>query len=135
MTVLRQLASFGMIGIVATLAHVTAAYLLRVQFAADPYLANLVGFLLALSISFAGNARFTFYYKGAISSALVRFLALSSVSLVITTLVMAWVVRNHLPMEIYVLVVVMTVPPVTYLLARFWVFVPRHRMDSAREGR
>jgi len=124
-TVLRQLASFGAIGIVATLVHVTAAYLLQAWFDANPYLANLIGFLLAFGISFAGNARLTFYYQGAISAAFVRFLALSSVSLIMTTLWMAWVVRNGLPMSLYVLVVVLTVPPVTYLLARFWVFAPR----------
>ena len=124
MTVLRQLASFGTIGIVATLLHVTAAYLLRSGFGADPYFANLIGFLLAFGISFAGNARLTFSYRGAISAAFVRFLALSSVSLVMTTLWMAWVVRNGLPMSLYVLVVILTVPPVTYLLSRFWVFAP-----------
>ena len=75
--------------------------------------------------TFAGNARLTFSYRGAISAAFVRFLALSSVSLIMTTLWMAWVVRSGLPMSLYVLVVILTVPPVTYLLSRFWVFAPR----------
>ena len=125
MQLVRQLLSFGSVGMVATVVHVALAYVLMLQTATSPFLANLAGFLAAFGISFFGNAKLTFGYDGSLTGPMVRFLAISFVSLTLTSGITALVEAQGLPRWTYVVLTLATVPPITFLLAKFWVFAVR----------
>lgn len=122
---LRELLSFGIVGIAATLAHVLLAWLLIDLFRCNPYVANLMGTIAAFSISFLGNAGFTFQTNRTLQSSAIRYVFVSLTSFILTTGVLAGTRYLGLPTHIYVLVVLATVPPATFLLAKLWAFSPQ----------
>lgn len=122
MRLLRQFLSFGSVGMLATLAHVAVTYALLTATSIDPLAANLAGFLSAVGISFIGNANITFAYDAAWWPAFTRFAVVSLTSLGLTTSIVAVVEAQALPYWTYVLATLAIVPPLTYLLSKFWVF-------------
>lgn len=120
----RQIVSFGMVGILATISHVTLAWLLIEGTTLDKYVANLFGGIVAFSVSFFGNARFTFKTDASSLRCAGRSLFVTALSLFLSSAILAFVSWNGLPIYIYVLIVLATVPPSTFLLAKFWAFQP-----------
>jgi putative flippase GtrA len=124
---LRQIASFGVVGICATLVHVTVAWVLIEQTAMNGFLANACGAAAAFSVSYLGNARITFASGRGLLDGATRYLVVTLFSLAMTSAILALVERAGLPTYAYALIVVLTVPPATFLLARFWAFQqPQH---------
>ena len=121
---LRQLVSFGLVGVLATFAHVATASLLIEGTGIDKYLANLCGAATAFALSFLGNARFTFATDRSLLSCARRYLGVTLISLALTSAILAFVGRNGWPTYAYALIVLFTVPPATFLLARLWAFQP-----------
>lgn len=121
MTILRQATSFGLVGVCATLTHVGAAWSL-IASGSDPYLANCVGAALAFLVSFYGNARFSFAVRSRLSLHALRYAGVSGASLILTTLELHIVRHLGLPTFVYAAVVLATVPPTTFFLARSWAF-------------
>ena len=130
MTLLRQIASFAGVGCCATLAHVLVAFSLMTLSPFDPYICNLLGATSAYGVSFLGNARLTFGVHERLSVYAVRYLPVSCLSLVLTTAELAIVSHFGWPSAVYAIVVLLTVPPATFLLAKLWVFAPA----AARTG-
>lgn len=122
MNLLRQALSFGAVGICATLAHVSLAWLLIDLRACNLYLANLFGTCLAFLVSFLGNAGFTFRTDRSFWGCTARYVLVSLFSLVATSGILAVVKSNGLPTSLYVATVLVTVPPMTFLLAKYWAF-------------
>lgn len=128
MALLRQLAAFGMVGIIATLVHVTVAFALIEQAAMEGFRANACGAAAAFAVSYLGNARITFRSERGLIEGASRYLGVTLVSLVLTSAILALVQRHGLPTYAYAVIVVVTVPPATFLLAKFWAFAaPRQR--------
>lgn len=119
---LRQIASFGVVGICATLVHVTLAWALIERAEVDGFLANACGAAAAFSVSYLGNARITFASGRSLLGGAIRYLGVTLVSLALTSAILAMVEHNGLPTWVYALIVVATVPPATFLLAKFWAF-------------
>lgn len=119
---LRQVASFGAVGICATLVHVTLAWALIERAEVDGFLANACGAAAAFSVSYLGNARITFASGRSLLGGAFRYLGVTLVSLAMTSAILALVERNGLPTWAYAVIVVVTVPPTTFLLAKFWAF-------------
>lgn len=119
---LRQIASFGVVGICATLVHVMLAWVLIELAAVDGFLANACGAAAAFSVSYLGNARITFTSGRSLLGGAIRYLGVTLVSLALTSAILAMVEHNGLPTWVYALIVVVTVPPTTFLLAKFWAF-------------
>lgn len=62
---LGQLLRFGLVGGLATLVHLGVAWLSLLTWpAANPFVINLIAFLVAFQVSFWGHARFTFRQQG-----------------------------------------------------------------------
>lgn len=118
---LRELLSFGAVGIAATLTHVLIAWAL-IRAGADPYLANLLGATGAFGVSFLGNARLTFRTNRGWASSARRYGLVSLFSLVVSSLILLCVERLGLALWVYLLLVVLVVPPATFLLAKLWAF-------------
>lgn len=122
MELLRQGLSFSKVGIAATLCHLTTCWLLINTFALAPHLANLAGAGAAFSISFFGNAAFTFRTREYVRECALRYFIVSLVSLGMTSAILAFVERSGLSFYVYGLIVLVTVPPTTFLLAKLWAF-------------
>lgn len=124
MILLRQMAIFGAIGIAATLAHVAVASLAFEVLNCGPVVANLAGSCVAFPVSLLGNARVTFCTDRSIWSCARCYLAVALVSLTMSSVILTLVERNGLPTYVYAFIVLISVPPVTFLLAKFWAFAP-----------
>lgn len=125
MPLLRQIASFGAVGICATLAHVATAWLLFDGAGFDGFAANACGAAAAFTVSYVGNARITFASERGLLVGAARYLPVTLVSFALTSAVLAFVERNGMPTYVYALVVLLIVPPTTFLMAKLWAFRPR----------
>jgi hypothetical protein len=113
MKLLRQLFSFGVVGVAATLSHVGVAWLLIESVAINAYLANAIGACVAFSVtdrSFWSSTR--------------RYVWVSLLSLMLTSIILALTKHYSLSTFAYVAAVLVTVPPATFLLAKLWAFSP-----------
>ncbi|KPF93952.1 hypothetical protein IP81_00220 [Novosphingobium sp. AAP83] len=119
---IRQLVSFGAVGVGATLAHVALVWLLIGQGWLNPYFANLLGTCAAFSVSFVGNAGLTFGTNRLLRDCARRYVFVSAASFIMTSGILALVRHNGWPTYAYVLIVLCTVPPATFLLAKLWAF-------------
>lgn len=119
---LRQIGSFGLVGVTATLAHLIIAYALIEWTSTNAYAANGVGAFCAFWVSFLGNARMTFLYRGSVGPALLRYAMLTLVSFIITTVILYLIQSADLPLYFYILGSVIAIPPITFTLSKFWVF-------------
>lgn len=127
MQLLRQIASFGVVGTCATLVHVTAAWTLIEQAAMNGFLANGCGAAAAFSVSYLGNARITFASGRGLLGGAAHYLVVTLFSFAMSSAILTLVERAGLPTYAYALIVVVTVPPATFLLAKFWAFQqPQH---------
>ncbi len=120
---MQQLLRFAGVGLAATLAHVTVALALRYGMALPAQLANLLGFCCAVMLSYFGHGRITFGITPVHALHFPRFLVISVSALLISS-VITQVVAVHMgaPFLVAMALVVMIVPPATYLAARFWAF-------------
>lgn len=117
-----QLAFFGAVGVLATLTHVTIAWLAYASMGSHYLIANLLGASAAFFISFLGNARVTFRTSQPLPYAGLRYVVLTLASYALASGIMALVDSYDLPGYIYAVLVLCVVPPTTFVLARLWVF-------------
>ena len=121
-TLLRQALSFSAVGIVATLAHVLIAWAIINLTILNPYVGNLLGACTAFAVSFFGNAGLTFRTERSLWDCAPRYACISLFSFIMTSAILAFVQHEGLPTYAYALLVLAVVPPVTFLLSKFWVF-------------
>ena len=121
----RQVLSFGAVGVCATVCHASVAWMLITAGGVDPYLANFLGVAIAFWISFLGNAFLTFKVKERLVRSGWRTLVLALVSFIVSTIVLAIVKGLGLPNFVYIVVMLFTVPPASFLLAKLWAFYPQ----------
>jgi putative flippase GtrA len=126
----RQIASFGMVGICATLLHVAVASALIELAGMNGFLANGSGAVAAFCVSYLGNARMTFDSKRSLSNGAMRYVVVTLASLALTSAILALTQRAGLSTFAYASIVVIVVPPTTFLLAKFWAFQPPPRQQQ-----
>jgi putative flippase GtrA len=124
MQVLRQILSFGAVGIAATVTHIAAAWIAFEAGGLHPLIANLIGAITAFVVSFAGNAIATFQTERAVTNSAMRYFAISLLSYVMASAIMMLVEAQEWPTFVYAVMVLATIPPTTFLLAKFWAFAP-----------
>ncbi len=120
---LAQLLRFGIVGGLATLVHVLAALSARAAFGLTEQKANLIGFCVAVLVSYIGHMRFTFDIRGGSRAQFLRFVVMSGLSLAISS-GLVWLVTAQLGFSFTVAMgaVVVLVPAASYLAMRLWVF-------------
>ena len=128
----RQALRFGGVGLLATLVHVSVAWLASQTVLADPFQANVVGFLVAFAVSYSGHFYFTFARQSGHRQALLRFLLLSLAGLALSNAVV-WlvVIRLGLPFAVAMAAVGVAVPAASFLAARNWAFNRSAAIDLA----
>ena len=120
---IQQLRRFLGVCLLATLAHAVTALFVSAALSTSTQLANLAGFAVAASISYFGHACVTFEKPGVHAARMLRFLALALAGLAqssaITALVCSGMGESLAAAQ---LVVVTTVPLISFLGSKYWVF-------------
>jgi len=114
---------FVAIGILATLVHMAAALALHVIGKLPIMAANVTAFLLAFSVSFAGNYYWTFQARGSFRKSLGRYLLIAGGACIANNLVLAGLLRaQHIDAIRAIVISAAVVPVCTYVLSRLWAF-------------
>ncbi|MBA4764364.1 GtrA family protein [Qipengyuania huizhouensis] len=115
---------FGMVGAAATLTYLLAS-LAANSVGVGAYWANLVGYVSSVAISYFGHAHITFRSTQAHRVQGPRFILVSLSTYALTNLIVFFVVDvfNYSFVAASV-AVACSIPVVTWLLSRFWVFRP-----------
>ena len=125
MSVRRQLPWFVVFGIAASATHLTVALSAAHWLGMKPLAANTLAFACALGVSYLGNAIVTFKVAPWRAGAFAKFAALSLVSFGLNqAIVYGLTVRAGWPFAASLIVVLATVPPFTFVMARVWALAP-----------
>ena len=121
----HQVPLFAVVGAAATLTHVAAALSAREAAGLEPLQANFVGYLMAVGVSYLGNARLTFRRRALHGPQFMRFIFVSLLGLALTH-GLTWVLvqRLHWPFWAGLGVVAVAVPALSFGLSRVWAFRP-----------
>jgi putative flippase GtrA len=119
---LRQLLVFGLIGVSATMTHYFVALFSHQFLHISLYAANLSGYCAAVAISYFGHGRLTF--KQELNwQVFSRFVAVSISTLLLSeVLLYALETQFSLHHAISLGIVVCTIPLITFVLSKLWVF-------------
>lgn len=120
----RQVATFGMVGIAATAVHYFTAFgasqLIPLAYA------NPIGFLAAFGVSYLGHLRLTFRIPAQESNHRMRMIKFFAVALLGfftgQAVLLALAATGRFPEWLTLLVAVGVVPVTTFVISRFWVF-------------
>lgn len=122
MSGLRQIGVFSAIGLAATASHVAVGLALHRGFAVSPFAANLAAFFVATSLTICGNGRLTFGVRltaARIARALTGVVATLGLNqMIVYVFVEIWT----LPYEAALVIIIATVPAVSFLLLKYWAF-------------
>lgn len=123
---IRQIFTFGIVGVAATVTHYVVALLLTDVAALSVLLANILGYCSAVSISIFGHSAFT-YCKKITPTVVRRFVVVSLSALaasegVLFLLVSVFDVHHRVALAI----VVAIIPVVSFFLNKFWVYAASH---------
>jgi len=120
---IRQIATFGTAGVIATLVHVVIGVSLNRFAGLSPFVSNLIAFPLATCVTLLSNSRLTFRGHGGGAQSLLKALATVLFGLALNQIIVV-IVADWLgyPYEIALIVIIATVPAVTFLLFKFWAF-------------
>lgn len=128
-----QYAKFSCVGILATASHVTIFMALTELCNAKPLVANVLAFCVAVLVSFFGHSHWTFgggvketaLWSQRQRAAFARFITVPLLGLVLNSLSILLVVDvGGLSHRYAVLPMIFVVPPVIFLISKFWVFRP-----------
>jgi len=123
----RQLAWFIAVGCAAAATHWLVVVAVVSAGGLAPLAANVVGWLMAFCVSFAGHFQLTFkHHKAPVAQAARRFFAVSALGFAVNELAYAWLLRaTDLPYDILLALILIAIAGMTFILGRLWAF--RHK--------
>ena len=131
---LREVASFGLVGLAASLTHICAAIFLTETAGLAPWLANIPAFFIAVPVSYLGHSYLTFlaHHHGrehAISdTSFRRFLLTASTGFALNqTSVVVFATWLELPARPVFVCTTFGVAWFLFLAGKFWAFSGRKR--------
>ncbi len=117
-----QLFFFAVVGLSATATHYVVAVTTHELSALSLYYANIIGYCSAVSISYFGHSKLTFKVQMSVA-VFVRFICVSLTTLGLSELLLLYIEASlSVPHRLSMLIIVLTIPVITYLLSRLWVF-------------
>ena len=124
--------AFALVGGLATAAHVGLALFANTRLDAGPLAANLVGYVGAVLVSYAGNARLTFRRRVFDRAQFLRFSTVSLAGLGLGQ-ALTYVATDAmgLPFQVALVAVVVIVPAFTFVASRLWAFAVAAESRSA----
>ncbi|MBO6609667.1 GtrA family protein [Altererythrobacter sp.] len=113
---------FGIVGVTATISY-TVVSLSVFEIWMSALIANLIGYLASVGISYFGHARFSFRSRQRHAVQGPRFIALSGFTYLLTNAILyAGLEVLKLGFLISTIVVACSIPVITWAIARRWVF-------------
>lgn len=120
-----QLYRFGIIGIAAACTQFAGVLFLVHFFYLNPYLANALAFLVAFQVSFQGHKFWTFSSETEHSHTMPKYLVVALLSFCLNEgLYTYFLLRLNLNYSVALIIVLIIIPPVTFILSKFWAFAP-----------
>jgi putative flippase GtrA len=120
---LWQLMRFGFIGVSASFVHFCTVVFLVQCFAFAPLYANVFGFILGFQVSYFGNYLWTFkQIKAPHRKALPKLLLLQLVNFALNESLFSLLLSFNLPYRLALLIVIMILPPFTFIVCKVWIF-------------
>lgn len=119
-----QLMRFGIVGVTAAVVHFSSV-IFFVQIALlKPLVANIVAFPIAFQVSYWGHRQWTFNGTTALHSLAIPRLLLTSITglIVNESLFYVFLVICNLPYPLALFIVLSTLPILTFIVNKFWVF-------------
>ncbi len=120
---IAQISRFGVIGIAAMLCHGFSLWIWVETIEVQPVLANSYAFLMAFCVSYLGHYHWTFRSTDRHVESTIKFFVVALAGFVLNALIM------YLITVIYglshwwgFLLIVVSIPLMTYLVGRYWVF-------------
>ncbi|WP_172448629.1 GtrA family protein [Caulobacter mirabilis] len=122
----RHISGYAVVGLVSTGVHFAVALGLADLADFTPLAANACAFVSALLTSYVGNAVITFGSPIRSREAFIKFCAASLLAFALNQIIVHLLSdRLGVPFVASLFVVLFTVPPITFLLAKYWAFAPR----------
>ena len=129
----QRLTRFAVVGIAATMSYYVVA--LSLSLLVGVLWANVVGYAVGMGVSYFGHHRLTFSATRNIAAhrqVIARFAVSSGVAFIVSQGTLYVTIKLlELPEWLGLAFVVVTVPPLTFLLCQFWVFAPIAKERSA----
>ena len=121
-TLARQLFFFGLVGLLATATHYAVALFSHEYLGVSLYLANPVGYLCAVMVSYHGHGNVTFQHAMG-HRVFIRFAVMSVTTFVLSEVLLV-VLEQYagISQRLSLLAVVLSIPVLSFLLAKLWVF-------------
>jgi putative flippase GtrA len=123
MFTLRKVLSFSIFGAMAGAVYAAVFYWATVRAAIPVFLGSLIAFLVATPISYFGNRLVTYKSRNVLGPESVRFVAVQSFNLVVTSLIV------HVASKLFtlttfteIIVAFVAAPMVSFVLYELWVY-------------
>jgi putative flippase GtrA len=125
--IIRQLGWFVAVGCAAAATHWLVVVATVNWLGLAPLLANVIGWLIAFVVSFAGHYQLTFRQQHApLFKAARRFFAVSALGFGVNELAYAWLLQaTPLRYDVLLAIILIGMAFITFILGRFWAF--RHK--------
>lgn len=119
---LRQLFCFGVVGVAATLTHYLIALSAHEVAGISVYISNLLGYVTAMAVSYFGHGLLTF--RVTLTRATLQRFVIASVSTFLFSEALLWALETgtSLSSRLTLSIVVVSVPVVSFLLNKLWVY-------------
>ncbi|MGB3288386.1 MAG: GtrA family protein [Burkholderiaceae bacterium] len=120
----RQLAWFIAVGCAAAATHWLVVVAVVSAAGLAPLAANVIGWLVAFCVSFAGHYLLTFrHHQAPLAQAARRFFAVSALGFAVNELAYAWLLRaTDLPYDLLLALILIAIAGMTFILGRLWAF-------------
>jgi len=130
MRLVREINFFVLVGAAATACNVAVAFVVNRYAGLPPFVANTVGYGLAMSLSYLGNSRLTFRRPVMHGPQFARFAIISLAGFAVNqATVFAGMRLMHWPFWLALAPVVVIVPASSFVMSKFWAF--RHPAEAA----
>ena len=118
-----QVGRFGIVGVSAAVVNFAVVVAIVEWFGWNPLLANIVAFAIAYQVSFFGHNYWTFGRQTATSIPWLKFLLVALASFALSeSLFFVFLHFVGLYYPIALILVLIMVPPITFVLSKFWAF-------------
>jgi len=129
--IILQIIRFGLIGLLAAIIHLTNVMLMVEFIKLHPLLANIIAFNIAFCFSYLGHKHWTFASTRARPSSLRRFYIVALTGFALNeTLYYLLLTLSALHYATALGIVLAIVPPLTFVLSKFWAFSPKAANDE-----
>lgn len=118
-----QLSRFGLVGVAATLFHGVALFCWVELVGLNPVVSNALAFSTAFLVSYLGHYHWTFGSSAGHISSMSKFLLTALAGFFANIAIMA-LVTEKLALNYWIgfAIIVLTIPALTYVISRCWVF-------------